>query len=161
MSGTEITGLRIGEMGLSVSEEPMDLISKTMVANGYNDIEFSDVTIGDNAFTGCAILSDANFDITITFASNDASIGQRSFQNCVGLKGINVISENKTFALINANAFERCINLIGFKEGATDIIINDIGDYAFNDCESLTIAGISVNSINGCSGITAGFEYAY
>ena len=146
---------------------------------GINSLSLSNniLLIGDNAFYGCSGLT------SVSIPSSVKLIGLSAFQNCTGLTSVTIPASvyeigYNAFAgctgletvTINSNAvasrkYNPSTNFRGIfgSQVKTYTLGNDIvsiGDYAFNDCRSLTsitipanVSAIGNNSFQYCTGL--------
>ena len=117
-------------------------------------------SIGDFAFSSCSGLT------SVTIPNSVTSIGNRAFSYCSSLSLITVDANNPKYdSRDNCNAIiEKSTNtlIVGCKTTKIPNSVTSIGDFAFDDCSSLTSVTIpnSVTSIgnvafSGCSGLTS------
>src|SRR5574344_1290973 len=119
-------------------------------------------SIDDYAFGGCSSLTSINIPNSV------ASINISAFSGCSGLTSINVDSRNNNYSSLDGVLYNKLQNiLICYPTGKRGVFaipnsVTTIGDYAFNDCRSLTsiTIGDSVTSIGsyafqGCIGLTS------
>ena len=94
-------------------------------------------SINDNAFDGCTGLT------SVTIGNSVATIGYGAFANCTGLASIVVGASNQTYdSRGNCNAIiETSSNnlLFGCKSTVIPSSVTSIGDYAFKDCNHVTL----------------------
>ena len=159
----------------------------TILSNTYIDgvgvIVFNApiTTIRDMAFYGCKSLT------SVTIPDSVNTIGDYAFSGCKSLTSVYITDIaawcNISFSYLESNPLYYARNLYLNNELVTDLTIPDsvttIGDYAFNDCDSLTSVTIpdSVTAIGDrafyeCSSLTSitipdsvttigGFAFAY
>lgn len=96
---------------------------------------------GDEVFMGCTSLSS----ITIGYSTSEIPrIGTRAFKDCTGLSDVSAINIAAHVNTIGKEAFMNCTNLpaIGFTindaNGDARTYLQEIEDYAFSNCQSLT-----------------------
>ncbi len=96
-------------------------------------------SIDSNAFEYCSSLT------SITIPNSVTSIGFRAFDNCDKLNQINVDKANTVYSSVNGVLFNKDkTELIRYPAGKTDTSysipdsVTNIGDWAFEDCSSLT-----------------------
>lgn len=89
-----------------------------------DNVNFSIVNIGDDAFNGCTNLTTARFQTAVNY-------GARAFKNCTSLSSLN-LQHAYTFG---NNCFENCTSLTSFNY-VRDLI--SVGNYAFAGCTSVT-----------------------
>ena len=106
-------------------------ITKVTVRGPRNN----DLTIGENAFTGCAILEEVNFEGGNDEGAGIITIGTRAFAACEVLDKLNV-GENVNIGLIGDYAFSKdiALNELNIAESAS---VAAIGEYAFEQCLSI------------------------
>lgn len=92
------------------------------------------VYIGDYAFHNCTTPT------SVTLASSVSHIGRNAFENCTEVKEVTLPSALQT---INEETFKDCGKLETINLGN----VRTIGEYAFENCSSLT--GVSFNKTNG------------
>ena len=107
-------------------------------------------TIGGRAFYGCTSLT------SITIPENVTSIGYEAFSNCWGFTSI-TIPESVTS--IGNNAFSYCTKLASITLSKS---ITSIGDYVFQNCSSLTaiiipdgVTSIGNRAFEGCGSLNS------
>lgn len=100
------------------------------------------VSIGDEAFSGCGLLT------SISIPDNVVSIGRRAFENCDSLSSVIVGNGVKS---LNDYTFSYCDALSAITLGCG---LENIGEYAFAHCPSITSLTIPGN-------ITAIGEFAF
>ena len=124
------------------------------------EIPNSVISIGGYAFDSCYGLTSVEIPNSVT------SIGEGAFSGCSGLTSIAVAENNQTYdSRNNCNAIiETQTNTLiaGCSKTTIPNSVTSIGDFAFEDCSSLTSVVIpnSVTSIgeyafSGCSGLTS------
>jgi len=87
-------------------------------------------SIGDSAFLGCTSLT------SITIPNSVTSIGNDAFRNCTNLTSINL---SRGLQSTGSNAFTFCISLLSLDIPST---VNSIGNRAINQCLSLRVVTI-------------------
>jgi hypothetical protein len=143
-SCTSLTSATIGNSVISIGHEAFrDCTSLSSIT-----LPDSVTSIGYGAFRGCTSLASA------TIGNSVASIGDQAFNNCTSLLVIDVLPGNLAYAsedgvLFNASktALVRCPE----GRGGSYLIpasVTSIGEYAFNNCQ--TLASITIpNSVIG------------
>ncbi len=120
-------------------------------------------TIGDNAFRYCSKIESVEIPASVT------AIGVTAFSNCEKLKDIYVSSDNTKYSDIDGVLFNKdATELVSYPDGKNDKeytlaeSVIAIGDYAFDDCDSLKsinlgtkVETIGDNAFYGCSSIEA------
>lgn len=117
----------------------------------YNNVTYTVIYIGPNAFEGCSLTS-------VTLPDNVEGIGEYAFSGCSNLTSVTF--GNNTLWDIGSYAFSGCSNLTSVNLG--NIVVYEIGTSAFSGCSSLTSINIpnSVQYIGDqafyeCSGLTS------
>lgn len=124
----------------------------------------SSVTYGGNAYTVIGIYDNAFEDCrgmtSVTIPNTVYYIGEGAFRDCVGLTGTLTILANDTYFIqIGDYAFSGCHGLTSLI--IADDAVNDIGEGAFNYCESLdnvkipgSVTHMEADSFQGCFDLT-------
>ena len=119
--------------------------------------------IGNRAFEDCSSL------ISITIPNSVTDIGRSAFSGCTSLTAIDVEVGNNNYTSVNGVLFNKDkTELICYPAGKTDKSYNipngvtSIGDYAFEDCTSLTsitipdsVTSIGDSAFEDCSSLTS------
>ncbi|MBO7205342.1 MAG: leucine-rich repeat protein, partial [Candidatus Methanomethylophilaceae archaeon] len=111
---------------LSLMTELVDGMFKNLTSLIYIDIA-SVTSIGASAFYGCNNL------VTVDITSAE-TIGASAFYGCTSLTTVTATSAT----VVGANAFDGCKLFTGIQSYESLV---SIGEYAFNDCISLTVVG--------------------
>ena len=133
--------------------------------SSLTNITISDsvTSIGKDAFRDCSSLT------SITIPEGVTSIGIGTFNNCSSLTSINVSDNNKNYSSIEGVLFNKDkTDIIKYpakkKETSYDIpnAVTYIGDYAFEDCSSLTnitipnsVTTIRYSAFEDCRNLTS------
>jgi TolB-like protein len=126
-------------------------------------IPFSVTAIGNGAFYNCLNLT------SVSIPSSVTAIGNGAFAVCDSLTSITVDSRNPAYAIVDGVLFDKSIRTIirypaGKKAGTYAIpsSVTSIGDYAFDDCESLinitipsSVTSIGKHAFSDCSSLTS------
>jgi uncharacterized repeat protein (TIGR03803 family) len=117
--------------GVLFNKEKTTLIQCTISKTGAFIIPSSVITIGQNAFNECELLTSANLPSTIT------SIGNNAFSWCTGLITVNL---PQSLSYIGRMAFYNCTNLDGTL--TIPIGVGSIEFGTFYDCLNLDVVNI-------------------
>ena len=132
--GPQVTSYIIGDDVQSIGASAFNNSSKLVnVTIGKNV-----TSIGDYAFTGCALTS-------VTIPDSVTNIGKCAFYNCSGLA---VATIGNGVTSIGEEAFEHCKSLTTVTIGNS---VTNIESKAFNGCSSLTNVTLNSNDIVGKS----------
>ena len=132
--GPQVTSYIIGDDVQSIGASAFNNSSKLLnVTIGKNV-----TSIGDYAFTGCALTS-------VTIPDSVTNIGKCAFYNCSGLA---VATIGNGVTSIGEEAFEHCKSLTTVTIGNS---VTNIESKAFNGCSSLTNVTLNSNDIVGKS----------
>ncbi len=109
----------------------------------YNCTNLENVTIGNQvatigygAFSKCEKLTEITIPNSVTnIAGPSSTSGIGAFQDCTGLKTVNINPDSSTLTLIGMNAFKGCTALETITVPKT---VTDIGQHAFYNCSALT-----------------------
>ena len=127
----------------------------------YNGVLFSkDMTL--------LIQCPAGFSGSFVIPNSVTNIGERAFERCSGLTGIDVDSDNPNYASYNGVLFSKDMTLlIQCPEGFSGSFVipnsvTNIGEQAFSGCNGLTgtltipnsVTNIGVSAFYGCRGLT-------
>ena len=146
----------------SVGNCLIETASKTLIAGCKNSVIPTDgsvTSVGHDAFQGCSSLTSIEIPLSVM------SISSYAFNGCSSLTSIIVDDNNLSYRSIDGVLFSKDqTTLVCYPAGKTETAytipdgVTSIGEYAFNDCISLTSIEIpsSVTSIrnyayNGCS----------
>ena len=172
VTGVHRYGLPYGAFsGCSMLQEiTLPSTLKTIHGRAFSDcssltsitIPDSVTTIRDSVFLGCSGLS------SIAIPSSVTTIGDYAFFGCSSLTAIDVESNNSYYASEDGILFNkeetRLIQCPGGKTGFVHVpvSVNNITNYAFQDCSNLTSITIENHRIDfppglfsGCSGLTS------
>ena len=154
----EITNIELAECELSYASEPKVQTTITIPSSVTIEGEVYSVTsISDSAFLGCnKFIGDLIIPNTVT------SVGIRAFRDCVGFTSLTLSENLKTIKdLAFAGGGYIHVNYAG--ELTIPSSVEYIGDYAFQNCSSLTslkfeensqLTSIEQNVFRNCSGFT-------
>lgn len=116
------------------------------------DADYSELkSIGNEAFSGCTVLSHLCSHSDFIFPIKLVTIGTAAFQDCKAITKVD-FSANKMLESIGTNAFNGCTALTELSPGET---LSEIPEGAFAGCKAL----ININFVNGKS-MTIG-RYAF
>ena len=135
----------------SAAKKDSNITSATILDSvRYDGTVYTVITIGNNAFQNCSVLTG------VTIGSNVTSIGNSAFEFCSKLSGVTIGANVQT---IGYNAFKDCSALTGV---TIPDVVTSIAVGVFNSCITLTgvTIGANVTSIGyaafiGCTELTA------
>ena len=135
--------------GVLYSKDKQTLILCPDKKEGSHIIADGTVTIGENAFADCKILTE------ITIPDSVTRIGEYSFLNCVSLTGITIPD---SVTRIDKHAFECCTGLTRI---AIPDSVTELADSAFLKCDGLAEISIGKgllilgdSAFSGCRNVT-------
>ena len=151
-----LTSITIGNSVTSIGDEAFRSCSSLTSINIPNSV----TSIGNGAFYWCTSLT------SITLPNSVTSIGDGAFNGCSSLTSIVVESGNTMYdSRENCNAIiETASNTLiaGCQSTIIPNSVTSIGDYAFEDCSSLTsltipnsVTSIGGRAFSGCSSRTS------
>ena len=124
---------------------------------GALQIPASVLSIGDQAFDGCANIT--SLDINMT-APNTLTIGSSAFRGCVNLNSLTITLGAASTLTIHDSAFRELANLNTLNLPASGSLI--IGSNVFRECAAITsvtipssVISIGDSAFRDCTGITA------
>lgn len=118
-------------------------------------------TIGEKAFSYCKMLP------SVTIPPSVTTIGKEAFKSCYSLENINVDSENANYSSIDGILYNKDVTSLMCcpctKSNVTiPTSVTTIGNYAFDDCRSLTsvtippsVTSIGEHAFRSCSSLTS------
>ena len=115
------------EYGLLYNKEKTLLIQAPVAISGNIILPNTVTSIGNNAFTGCAVNS-------ITIPASITSIGEQAFLNCANLESV-IFESGIQLQTISIGMFSRCTSLTSITIPAS---VRTISQRAFAYCENLT-----------------------
>lgn len=116
------------------------------------DADYSELrSIGNEAFSGCTVLSQLCSHSDFIFPTKLETIGTAAFQDCKAIKKVD-FSANKMLESIGTNAFNGCTGLTDLSPGE---MLSAIPEGAFAGCKAL----VNINFVNGKSMTIGGYAF--
>ena len=143
---TSLTSVVIGDSVTSIGSSAFSGCTSLTSITIPNSV----TSIGGSAFSGCTSLT------SVVIGDSVTSIGPRAFSSCTSLTSILVDENNANYKSIDGNLYSKDGKiLMRYAPGKKDTVftipnsVTSIGDYAFENCDSLTsvVIGNSVTSI--------------